>query len=206
MNNKTRHIIHIISGCVAIISAVILVILVAVKLTNKKEAPVETTEPSNIVVTAQNTEETDGASTEGNSDETEFRLPTPTKPHINYNKNYTVFVNPVDYNITETDSGVLTAQNKDNKSVKMTVTPVKDKSFAEVKRRVSQTYSQSDKYEKLNIDYTNITFEKVDGDITSVVYLVDDNKGGCIKIQYNTTKEYAEDFEIFLTMFSVVEY
>lgn len=143
--------------------------------------------------------------------DTTFVIPSSTDPVINPNKNYTFFIDKSTFDVTEKADGetILTAKN--NSSVKMTVTPVREMGYKECCRAAEKKHKKLDASEKLKIENANSVYRSQTGDsekdIITTVYCIDDNKGGCIIIECKTpvgATQYAQTIEIMLSMFKVL--
>jgi len=145
------------------------------------------------------------------STETTFVVPPSTDPIINPNKNYTLFIDKSVFESSENDDGITTITAKDNGSVKMTITPVREMGYKECCRATEKNHKKLNSSEALKIENTNTFYRSQtgdsDSDIITTVYCVDDKKGGCIiiecRIPVNATK-YMETIEIMLSMFKVL--
>jgi len=145
------------------------------------------------------------------STETTFVVPPSTDPIINPNKNYTLFIDKSVFESSENDDGITTITAKDNGSVKMTITPVREMGYKECCRATEKNHKKLNSSEALKIENTNTVYRSQtgdsDSDIITTVYCVDDKKGGCIiiecRIPVNATK-YMETIEIMLSMFKVL--
>ncbi|MBE6800521.1 MAG: hypothetical protein E7529_04885 [Ruminococcaceae bacterium] len=138
-------------------------------------------------------------------------VPPSTDPIINPNKNYTLFIDKSVFESSENDDGITTITAKDNGSVKMTITPVREMGYKECCRATEKNHKKLNSSEALKIENTNTVYRSQtgdsDSDIITTVYCVDDKKGGCIiiecRIPVNATK-YMETIEIMLSMFKVL--
>ena len=161
--------------------------------------------------TASETETTTTQVTEDSSSDTTIVIPPSTDPIVNPNKNYTLFIDKTVFESKENDDGVMTLTAKDNGSVKMTITPVRD-------MRNKQCFRATEKNHKKLCDSANLENKNnntayrsqtgdSDSDIITTVYCVDDKKGGCIIIECRTpvgATQYMETIEIMLSMFKVI--
>ena len=142
---------------------------------------------------------------------TTIAIPPSTDPVINPNKNYTLFVDKTTFDVSENDDGITTLTAKDDGSVKMTITPVKDMSYRECCRATEKKHKKLSSSEALEIENPNTAYRSKtgngDGDTITTVYCVDDDKGGCIIIECRTpvnVTQYMETIEIMLSMFKVI--
>lgn len=207
MNDKTRRILNIIFACIAIISAVATFILSPLGKNFSADNKETTSADTTVAQTKITTEPSTAAQSQA---ESEFTLPEPTEATTNPYKNYTLFINPIEYTITE-EKGVTTAVAKGNSSVLMTVTPLPDKTYDQHCNDLSLAHGSMGEAQALQIASNNRGFRSqtgdMDNDIITTAYCVDDGKGGCIEIKYQTpvnAQGYSEDFEIFLTMFKLL--
>ena len=145
------------------------------------------------------------------STETTFVVPPSTDPIINPNKNYTLFIDKSVFESSENDDGITTITAKDNGSVKMTITPVREMGYKECCRATEKNHKKLNSSAALKIENTNTVYRSQTGesesDIITTVYCVDDKKGGCIVIECKTpvnATKYMETIEIMLSMFKVL--
>lgn len=161
--------------------------------------------------TASETETTTTQVTEDSSSDTTIVIPPSTDPIVNPNKNYTLFIDKTVFESKENDDGVMTLTAKDNGSVKMTITPVRDMSYKQCCRATEKNHKKLSDSANLEIKNTNTAYRSQtgdsDSDIITTVYCVDDKKGGCIIIECRTpvgATQYMETIEIMLSMFKVI--
>ena len=161
--------------------------------------------------TASETETTTTQVTEDSSSDTTIVIPPSTDPIVNPNKNYTLFIDKTVFESKENDDGVMTLTAKDNGSVKMTITPVRDMSNKQCCRATEKNHKKLSDSANLEIKNTNTAYRSQtgdsDSDIITTVYCVDDKKGGCIIIECRTpvgATQYMETIEIMLSMFKVI--
>ena len=145
------------------------------------------------------------------STETTFVVPSSTDPVINPNKNYTLFIDKTLFDASENADGVLNLVAKDNSSVKMTITPVREMGYKECCRATEKNHKKSSSSAALKIENANSVYSSKtgdnDGDILTTIYCIDDSKGGCIVIDCRTpvnSTEYMDSIEIMLSMFKVI--
>ena len=148
--------------------------------------------------------------TESSSTDTTIVIPPSTDPVVNPNKNYTLFIDKSVFDYSEDEDGSMTLNAKENGSVKMTVTPVRDMSYKQCCRATEKNHKKLNSSANLEIENTNTAYRSrtgdSDSDIITTVYCVDDKKGGCIIIECRTpvgATEYMETIEIMLSMFKV---
>ncbi len=170
----------------------------------------DTTEAAKITTTESATA-SETTETTADSTETTFVVPPSTDPIINPNKNYTLFIDKTVFDVSENDDGVTTLTVKDNGTVKMTITPVREMGYRECCRATEKKHERLNSSAALEIPNTNTAFRSQtgdsDSDIVTTVYCVDDDKGGCIVIECRTpvnATEYMETIEIMLSMFKVI--
>lgn len=149
--------------------------------------------------------------TESTSTDTTIVIPPSTDPIVNPNKNYTLFIDKTVFDSSENDDGSMTLTAKENGSVKMTITPVRDMSYKQCCRATEKIHKKLSSSANLKIENTNTAYRSQtgdgDSDIITTVYCVDDKKGGCIVIECRTpvgSTEYMETIEIMLSMFKVL--
>lgn len=219
MSEKTRRAFHIVCACVAILAAVVAFFLTPMgrRIVGEKKVTAEQVDSSseeavqNAVTTESQTMQSgENAANSVATAEYSVTVPTPTEPTTNPYKNYTLFIDKKTFDYTEVQ-GVTTLVAKDNKNVKMTITPIKNQSYGEYCAELLDNYGSMGESERLNIVNTNSAFQSKtgnkDSDIITTVYCVDDGKGGCIEIKYQTpvsAKAYAKTFQGLLTMFKVL--
>ncbi len=143
--------------------------------------------------------------------ETTFVVPSSTDPIINPNKNYTLFIDKSVFEFSENDDGITTLTAKDNGSVKMTITPVREMSYKQCCTATEKNHKKLNSSAALKIENANTVYRSQtgdsDNDIITTVYCVDDKKGGCIVIECRTpvnATKYMETIEIMLSMFKVL--
>lgn len=211
-DKKKRNLIIIL--CVLAIAIAISAIALAPfgkKATGDSDSPniTESIPAIQTTVPSSSTEASSESSTEAT--DTTFVIPSSTDPVINPNKNYTFFIDKSTFDVTEKADGetVLTAKN--NSSVKMTVTPVREMSYKECCRATEKKHKKLGVSEKLEIENANIVYRSqtgdTDSDIITTVYCIDDNKGGCIVIDCRVpvgVAQYSQTIEIMLSMFKVL--
>lgn len=219
MSDKTRRVFHIVCACVAIVAAVVAFLLTPMgrRIVGEKKVTAKQTESSfnetvQSVITTELPAETSG-DTETSSEVTSeysVTVPKPTEPTTNPYKNYTLFIDKKTFDYTEVQ-GVTTLVAKDNKNVKMTITPIKNQSYGEYCAELLDNYGSMGESERLGMVNTNSAFQSQtgdkDSDIITTVYCVDDGNGGCIEIKYQTpvsAKSYEKTFQGLLTMFKVL--
>ncbi len=211
-DKKKRNLIIIL--CVLAIAIAISAIALAPfgkKATGDSDSPniTESIPAIQTTVPSSSTEASSESSTEAT--DTTFVIPSSTDPVINPNKNYTFFIDKSTFDVTEKADGetVLTAKN--NSSVKMTVTPVREMSYKECCRAAEKKHKKLGVSEKLEIENANTVYRSqtgdTDSDIITTVYCIDDNKGGCIVIDCRVpvgAAQYSQIIEIMLSMFKVL--
>lgn len=149
--------------------------------------------------------------TENTSPDTTIVIPPSTDPIVNPNKNYTLFIDKKVFDASETDDGSMTLTAKENSSVKMSITPVREMSYKQCCAATEKNHKKLNSSANLKTKNANSVYRSQtgdsDSDIITTVYCVDDNKGGCIVIEckapVNATK-YMETIEIMLSMFKVL--
>lgn len=219
MSDKSRRVLHIICACIAITAAVVAFLLTPVgkRIVGKQNTTVSesTTTPvqSDMPNTASDTSVQStavGSTVPMIPEAASVTVPKPTEGTTDPYKNYTFYIDKktFDYTLQE---GVTTLVAKDNSAVKMTVKPIKTQSYGEYCSELLDNYGSMGESERLDIKSTNSAFQSQtgdkDNDIITTVYCVDDGKGGCIEIKYQTpvsAKYYAEKFEVLLSMFKVL--
>ena len=189
-DKKKRNLIIVL--CVLAVAIAIIAIAFAPfgkKATGNSDSPnitdiSDTTQTTAITSSSTESSETNILST-GNT----ITIPASTDPIINPNKNYTLFIDKTVFNSDENDDGIMTLTAKDNGSVKMTITPVREMGYKECCRATEKNHKKLNS-SALEIENTNTVYRSQtgdsDSDIITTVYCVDDNKGGCIIIECRT--------------------
>lgn len=220
MSEKSRRVVHIVCACIAITAAVVAFLLTPVgKRILTKENGTNASESTTSPVQSNTQNAADDTSAQNTApvstvpmipEAASVTVPKPTEGTTDPYKNYTFYIDKkmFDYTLEE---GVTTLVAKDNSAVRMTVKPIKSQSYGEYCSELLDNYGSMGKSERLDIKSTNSAFQSQTGDkdddIITTVYCVDDGKGGCIEIKYQTpvsAKSYAENFEVLLSMFKVL--
>lgn len=181
-------------------------------ITDGSEITQSVAESSSVSVSISETEATTMQdTTESSSTGTTIVIPPSTDPVVNPNKNYTLFIDKTVFETNENDDGSMTLTAKENGSVKMTITPVRDMSYKQCCRATEKNHKKLNNSANLKIENTNTAYRSQtgdsDSDIITTVYCVDDKKGGCIVIECRTpvaATGYMETIEIMLSMFKVL--
>lgn len=221
MSDKKKRNLIIILCVLAIVIAIVAIALAPYgkKATGNSDSP-NITDNSEITqsVTQSSSEEASVAepattqeTTESSSADTTIVIPPSTDPIVNPNKNYTLFIDKTVFEFDENDDGSMTLTAKENGSVKITITPVRDMSYKQCCKAAEKNHKKLSSSENLKIENTNTAYRSQtgdgDSDIITTVYCVDDKKGGCIVIECRTpvgSTEYMETIEIMLSMFKVL--
>lgn len=182
------------------------------KATGDSDSP-NITDISDITqtTTTESSSTVESSETAVSSTGTSISIPAPTAPVINPNKNYTLFIDKTVFDAKENDDGVTTLTAKENGSVEMTITPIREMGYKECCRATEKNHKKLSSSAALKIKNTNTVYRSQtgdsDSDIITTVYCVDDNKGGCIIIECRTpvnATQYMETVEIMLSMFKVI--
>ncbi|MGN1315808.1 MAG: hypothetical protein ACI4VW_01980 [Acutalibacteraceae bacterium] len=212
MNDKKKRNLIIVLCVAAVIIAVAAIAFAPFgrKATGESDSP-KITDSSEVTPTADENaaeNETVNISPDGSIS---FVVPASTDSVVNPNKNYTFYIDKSTFDAKESDDGTTTLTAKENGSVKMTVTPVRDMSYKECCRAAEKKHQKLNSSAALKIENTNSVYRSQtgdgDGDIITTVYCVDDNKGGCILIDCRvpvSATEYNKTIEIMLSMFKVL--
>lgn len=212
MSDKKRRNLIIILCVVAVIIAIVAIAFAPFgkKATGNSDSP-KITETEFSTQESTSLQEPESTQTSGVATDTTFVIPSSTDPSVNPNKNYTLFIDKTTFESKEDDDGVTILTAKENSSVKVTITPVKDMGYKECCRAAEKIHKKLDNSAKLKIENTNTVYRSQtgdsDSDIVTTVYCVDDNKGGCIVIECKTpvsATEYSKTIEIMLSMFKVL--
>lgn len=213
MSNKKKRNLIIVLCFLAVVIAIFAIAFApfSKKATGNSDSPNITDVPVLTQTTAKATTTSEPTETTALSTETTFVIPSSTDPIINPNKNYTLFI---DKNVFESDEnydGITTLTAKDNSSVKITITPVREMGYKECCRATEKNHKKLNGSASLKIENTNTVYRSQtgdgDSDIITTVYCVDDKKGGCIIIDCRTpvnATKYMETIEIMLSMFKVL--
>ena len=183
------------------------------KATGNSDSPniTDIIETTQSVVSDFSEEASEIQETESNSTDTTLAIPQSTDPIVNPNKNYTLFIDKTVFDASESDDGSTSLIAKDNGSVKMTITPVREMSYKQCCNATEKNHKKLSSSANLKIGNTNTVYRSqtgdTDNDIITTVYCVDDNKGGCIVIECRVpvaATKYTETIEIMLSMFKVL--
>ncbi len=214
MSNKKKRNLIIILGILAVVIAIASIALspFGKKATGNSDSPNITDKPESSQAITETTTLPETTTEEASqSTETSFVVPSSTDPVINPNKNYTLFIDKSVFEVNEKVDGETTLTAKNNPSVTMTITPVREMSYKQCCRATESKHEKLDSSEKLEIENTNTVYRSQTGennsDIITTVYCIDDNKGGCIVIDCRTpvgSPEYMNTIEIMLSMFKVL--
>lgn len=211
MSDKTRRILQVFFACVAVISAIAVILLLKQSKTSEKNQPV-TSHTTPVIITtsaavAVNTTEEQAPVSDISQAEPVFR---PTEPTTSPYKNYAIFIDKKTFDFTE-EKGVTTLVAKANDKVVMTVTPHLDKNYTEHCTELLNSFAPMGDSENLNIEQINSGYRSqtgdMDDDIITTVYCVDDGNGGCVEIKYQTpvsAQNYEKNFKILLSMFKII--
>lgn len=212
MSDKKRRNLIIVLCVLAVIIAIVAIAFAPFgkKATGDSDSP-KITETEFSTQESTTLQETEAIYTSAVATDTTFVMPSSTDPIVNPNKNYTLFIDKTTFESKENDDGVTTLTGKENPSVKVTITPIKDMGYKECCRVAEKNHKKLDNSVKLEIENTNTVYRSQtgdgDNDIVTTVYCVDDNKGGCIVIECRTpvsATEYIKTIEIMLSMFKVL--
>ena len=213
MSDKKRRNLIIILCVLAVVIAIVAIAFAPFgkKATGDSDSPNITDTPEITQTTTEILTTSEPSESSEISTETTFVIPPSTDPVINPNKNYTLFIDKTVFDYSENDDGITTLTAKDNGSVKMTITPVREMSYKECCRATEKKHQKLSSSAALKIENTNTVYRSqtgdTDSDIITTVYCVDDKKGGCIIIDCRTpvnATKYMETIEIMLSMFKVL--
>ncbi len=218
-NNKSRIVVRVSFGVLAVVSLIIMVLIspFGKRLMGKEEISateeiVETipggveTEPL-IPETAKETvaeSETQNGTTSA-TPSVSVSVPQPTQPVENPLKNYSIFINSYKFNYSE-ENGITNAVAKDDEKVKMTVTPKGDVTYTDLCEKAKSELGAPVSDRKLQIANANTCYSSESDHIKTTVFCIDDGKGGSIEIryQYPTDQDgYEEEFRFMISMFKV---
>ena len=213
MSDKKRRNLIIILCVLAVVIAIVAIAFAPFgkKATGDSDSPNITDTPEITQTTTEILTTSEPSESSEISTETTFVIPPSTDPVINPNTNYTLFIDKTVFDYSENDDGITTLTAKDNGSVKMTITPVREMSYKECCRATEKKHQKLSSSAALKIENTNTVYRSqtgdTDSDIITTVYCVDDKKGGCIIIDCRTpvnATKYMETIEIMLSMFKVL--
>ncbi len=216
MSDKKKRNLIIVLCVLAVVIAIVAIAFAPFgkKATGDSDSPNITDVPESTqttVVTTTTSEPSETVESTVLSTETTFVVPSSTDPIINPNKNYTLFIDKSVFESSENDDGITTITAKDNGSVKMTITPIREMGYKECCRATEKNHKKLNSSAALKIENTNTVYRSQtgdsDSDIITTVYCVDDKKGGCIIIECRTpvnATKYMETIEIMLSMFKVL--
>ena len=213
MSDKKRRNLIIILCVLAVVIAIVAIAFAPFgkKATGDSDSPNITDAPEITQTTTEILTTSEQSESSEISTETTFVIPPSTDPVINPHKNYTLFIDKTVFDYSENDDGITTLTAKDNGSVKMTITPVREMSYKECCRATEKKHQKLSSSAALKIENTNTVYRSqtgdTDSDIITTVYCVDDKKGGCIIIDCRTpvnATKYMETIEIMLSMFKVL--
>ncbi len=213
MSDKKKRNLIIVLCILAVVIAIVAIAFAPFgkKATGDSDSPNITDVPEITQITTDPPATSEPSETADISTETTFVVPPSTDPVINPNKNYTLFIDKTVFDYSENDDGITTLTAKDNGSVKMTITPVREMSYKECCRATEKKHQKLSSSAALKIENTNTVYRSqtgdTDSDIITTVYCVDDKKGGCIIIDCRTpvnATKYMETIEIMLSMFKVI--
>ena len=213
MSDKKRRNLIIILCVLAVVIAIVAIAFAPFgkKATGDSDSPNITDTPEITQTTTEILTTSEPSESSEISTETTFVIPPSTDPVINPNTNYTLFIDKTVFDYSENDDGITTLTAKDNGSVKMTITPVREMSYKECCRATEKKHQKLSSSAALKIENTNTVYRSqtgdTDSDIITTVYCVDDKKGVCIIIDCSTpvnATKYMETIEIMLSMFKVL--
>ncbi len=217
-NNKTRLIVRILFGVLAVASLAVMVLIspFGKRLMGKEEVSttaadiVETipggveTEP--FVPETKAETETDAAEGTTNiAPSVSVSVPQPTQPVENPLKNYSVFINSYKFNYSE-ENGVTTAVAKDDENVKMTVTPKANVTYTDLCNQANADNGAPISDRRLQIANANTCYSSENDHIKTTVFCIDDGNGGSIEIKYQYPADkdgYEDEFRFMISMFKV---
>ncbi len=180
-NEKMRKTVHTLSGIVAVISFVAVILL----------SPVGKTL----------------LSSSGNSDNTQTTSPDINSVYDIEEKNYVIFVDERYFYHSETN-GVTTIRGKTDRNIKMEITPMKGTSYFALCESTALYAVLSNEIPVLNTtSLCTLYTTTADGFITNVI-CVDDGYGSSIEIKYTYPEndtQTKETFDIMLSMFKIEE-
>ncbi len=178
-NEKSRSILHILSGITAVVSFVIFILLLLAEL---KIIPPK-----------------------GASDNTQTTVSTDISIYETTEKNYTIFIDERYLYHSETN-GVTTIRGKTDRSIKMEISPLLGTSYTALCNEASSYLTETEDYAPLNTANLYSVYSLTENDTVTIVYCVDDGVGSSIKIEYTHPESNAqakETFEIMLSMFKL---
>ncbi len=217
-NNKTRLIVRILFGVLAVASLVVMVLispfgkrLMGKEEVSTTETPIVETIPGGVETeplvpeTEEETETEVAEGTTNSSPSVSVSVPQPTQPVDNPLKNYNIFINSYKFNYTE-ENGITTAVAKDDENVKITVTPKGSETYTDLCEKAKSELGAPASDRKLQIANANTCYSSENDHIRTTVFCVDDGKGGSIEIRYQSPSDkdgYEDEFRFMISMFKV---
>ncbi len=186
---KTRAILHWISGITALISfAVTLLLSPLGDFLRTPENPAET----NVVSTTGSAE--NPASPQSAED---------TTLKVESTKNYSLLIYKKEF-ISAEDGDKTMIYAKASKDANMTITPIKGTSYSALCDKTDDEHKKISDYQEINSSNAYSVYETKSEGIIKRVYCIDDGEGSSIEIKYQYpegNKDIKEDFDILLSMF-----
>ena len=210
INDNVLRILNIIFAVIAVISLVATILLSPIgdKLLKRENSPDAPT----------TTEALMGGSSD-NTAETEIRFglyyspkldgyywPEPTEPTVDTATPYSIVVNSYRFNYAN-EAGITTVTAKEDPTAVMVITPLSGVSYDSLTETVSADLGKptDNVLERVQI---SCAYSSEENGYKTVVYCVDDLKGGSIEIRYTFPTDYENSyetqFELMLDMFDLI--
>ncbi len=209
INDNVLRILNIIFAVIAVISLVATILLspVGAKILKRDKTP-DTPTTTEVLM----------GETAANTDETEIRFglyyspsldsyywPEPTEPTVDTLTPYSIVVNSYRFTYVN-EAGITTVTAKEDSSAVMIITPRSGVDYTSLTETISAEFGNpTDKVlERVQI---SCSYSAEKDNYKTVVYCVDDLKGGSIEIRYtlptNYENSYETQFELMLDMFDL---
>lgn len=202
ISDKTLRILNIAFAVIAVVSLVVTVLLSPLGDKLRKKDPVEETTEKETILVIQKAETMHGLP----YSDGQYYWPEPTEPTVDPLKNYTLFINVLDFRYTQ-DAGITTVISEADSTAVMTVTPRSGVEYSSLCEEISSEHGNPVADKTLPNTEISVCYSSEDGDMTTVVYCVDDLKGGSIEIKYtfphHYDNSYQKQFELMLSMFEL---
>lgn len=181
LSEKTRKTVHMLSGIVAVISLVAVIILSL----------------SNIATPKINDISGD--------DNNETAITTPQSTH-KAKKDYAFFLDKRVFSRSVNEDITIVRAIKNN-SIKMTITPLHGTSYTKLCSDTKRYAEEIFEYSPLNVSTLYSVYRTTENGNITTVYCIDDGLGSSIEIKYTIPEddeEIAESFDILLSMFKLI--
>lgn len=207
INDSFRNILNIIFAVISVVSFAVTVILSPIgdKVLGRDEE--KSSEKPSKEVTSENTDSTEirhGLYYDLTLEN--YYWPEPTEPTVDTLTPYNIVVNSYRFNYVN-EAGVTTVYAKEDISATMTIKPLPSVEYATLVENIDNENGKPVKDKTLPAVEISCCYSYEEDDRKTVIYCVDDLKGGSIEIRYSypTSYEnsYENQFELMLTMFKL---